>query len=65
MVFLVYCVCSLHPEEGEGVVEHFLQKNPMWTVSRTWSTPVNSKTIQEELLDGFQLFILQQINEPQ
>ena len=32
MVYWYYCVCSLHPEEGSEVIEHFLDKNPTWTI---------------------------------
>ena len=56
---LAYCVCSLHPEEGGEVIEHFLNLNPTWKISKTWITPVDSKLVQEELLDGFQLYILE------
>ncbi len=30
---LVYCVCSLEPEEGEGQVEGFLKANPEFALS--------------------------------
>ena len=60
---LAYCVCSLHPDEGKGVVQHFLHQNPNWTIIKTWTTSVDSKQIEHELLDGFQLYILQSTNE--
>jgi 16S rRNA (cytosine967-C5)-methyltransferase len=30
---LVYCVCSLEPEEGEGQVAPFLERNPEFALS--------------------------------
>jgi len=60
---LGYCVCSLHPEEGTGVIQHFLERNPNWTIMRTWTTPLDSKQIEQELLDGFQLYILRPMKE--
>jgi 16S rRNA (cytosine967-C5)-methyltransferase len=30
---LVYCVCSLEPEEGEGQVDSFLKRNPDFTLN--------------------------------
>ena len=55
---LAYCVCSLHPEEGDGVIKRFIDKYPEWTVIRSWKTPIDSKKVNQELLDGFQVFIL-------
>ena len=56
---LAYCVCSLHPLEGERVIQQFLETNSSWTIRKSWKTPIDSKWVQEELLDGFQLYILQ------
>ena len=55
---LAYCVCSLHPFEGEGVVNQFCKLHPDWSIIDTWKTPIDSETLIEEPLDGFQLFLL-------
>jgi len=56
---LAYCVCSLHPFEGQQVVDDFLMQHPDWVQVESWSTPIDSKQIQQEKLDGFQLYILE------
>jgi len=60
---LAYCVCSLHPLEGQDVVDAFKQKNNGWNIIDIWTTPIDSQHIQEEKLDGFQLFILKRDGE--
>ena len=35
---LVYAVCSSEPEEGEGVVQQFLRKNPEFTLETELAT---------------------------
>ena len=60
---LAYCVCSLHPMEGQHVIDDFLKKNPLWTVVRQWETPIADPLVEEELLDGFQLFVLKRMEK--
>ena len=55
---LAYCVCSLHPMEGQDVVDAFIEQNKEWKIIDIWKTPIDSKHIQVEKLDGFQLFVL-------
>lgn len=61
---LAYCVCSLHPMEGEHVAGHFLKLNPSWNLYHQWSTPIEDPRIERELLDGFQVFIFKKSEVP-
>ena len=56
---LVYCVCSLHPEEGDKVIHNFMEKNPDWQLHSEWKTPIHSSNVHQELLDGFQVYIFE------
>ncbi len=61
---LAFCVCSLHPLEGQNVVNDFLHDSigndgsAHWSLIHKWSTPIENKEILHEKLDGFQLFVL-------
>jgi len=61
---LAYCVCSLHPMEGEEVAQYFIKRNPLWHLYHQWSTPIDDPRIQTELLDGFQVFIFKKSEVP-
>ena len=50
---LVYCVCSLEPEEGESVVEDFLKNEARFVIDRE---PVGLSDVDERLMDSSGFF---------
>ncbi|MBW1741322.1 MAG: 16S rRNA (cytosine(967)-C(5))-methyltransferase RsmB [Deltaproteobacteria bacterium] len=50
---LVYCVCSLEPEEGEYVVEDFLKSQAQFVIDRT---AVRHSGMDKDLVDGSGFF---------
>ncbi len=44
---LVYATCTIHPQENESIVEHFLRQNPRWTIERPASESAIAHFITE------------------